>query len=105
MAIDRHLSFQIDLQQNYPNFAICVRDLCSFLNVVHFAASTATASSNHIMSNTTDKKTMQQNAMDIKSQRKQRIEENKEQEKIEEDNKVMLHIKLTNIYSKCQIKF
>eukprot|EP01084_Bolivina_argentea_P118051 209540_1 len=39
------------------------------------------------MSNHTDKMTMQQNAMSIKSQRKQRIEENKQQEKIEEDNK------------------
>eukprot|EP01084_Bolivina_argentea_P118050 209539_1 len=39
------------------------------------------------MSNNIEKKTMQQNAMDIKSQRQQRIEENKEQEKIEEDNK------------------
>eukprot|EP01083_Nonionella_stella_P219424 786023_1 len=38
------------------------------------------------MSNNIDTKTMQQNAMDITSQRKERISENKQQE-IEEDNK------------------
>eukprot|EP01083_Nonionella_stella_P252172 869190_1 len=44
--------------------------------------------SNHInMSNNIDKKKMRQNAMDIKSQRKERIEETKQQEEIEEDNK------------------
>eukprot|EP01083_Nonionella_stella_P252171 869188_1 len=39
------------------------------------------------MSNNIDKKKMRQNAMDIKSQRKERIEETKQQEEIEEDNK------------------
>ncbi len=43
------------------------------------------------MSNNIDKKKMRQNAMDIKSQRKERIEKSKQQEEIEEDNKVTLY--------------